>query len=193
VNDRPERLRLFVAVDVPPDVLERLDATIEPQRSAVPNARWAPIANQHITLKFLGRVDVESFPEVRSACERVAATESSAEIRLTGMGAFPNPRRARVIWAGIEDEAQILARVASGLDEALAPLGFAPEKRAFTPHLTLARLKSPADARAFLESVSFASDPWPVTELHLYRSHLSPKGARYEVLETHVLGDAAHG
>ena len=96
-----------------------------------------------------------------------------------------------MIWAGIEDEAELLARIAAGLDEALAPLGFAPEKRAFTPHLTLARLKSPGDARPFLDEVSFSSHAWPVSEFHLYRSHLSPKGARYEILDTHVLGDAA--
>ena len=190
MGDRPERLRLFVAADVPVDVLEQLDEATAPERSAVANARWAPVSNQHITLKFLGSVDATSLHEVSAACARVAAAATTGRIKVTGMGAFPNPRRARVIWAGIEDEGKLLAKIASGLDEALAPLGFAAEKRAFTPHLTLARLKSPADARPFLEDVSFASDPWLVTDIHLYRSHLSPKGARYEIVETCVLGDA---
>jgi len=190
VNEGPERLRLFVAVDVPPGVLEQLDATIAPERSTIPTARWAPVANQHITLKFLGSVDASSLPDISAACESVATARRSGEIRVTGMGAFPSPRRARVIWAGIEDEERILTDIASGLDEAFAPLGFAPEKRAFTPHLTLARLKSPADARAFLDRVSFVSSPIPVTDFHLYRSHLSPKGARYEAIDAYVLGGA---
>ena len=191
MNDRPERLRLFVAVDVPPAVLGELDKTVKARRSMISDARWAPVANQHVTLKFLGGVDAALLPEVSHACRRVAAAVSSSRIRITGMGAFPSPRRARVLWAGIEDEDQLLNEIASSLDGSLAPLGFAPEKRSFTPHLTLARLRAPGDVRAFLDAVSFDSDPWPVTDLHLYRSHLSPKGARYEVIETYVLGDAA--
>jgi 2'-5' RNA ligase len=187
VSDRPERLRLFVAVDVPKAVLEELEATIAPRRADVSAARWAPLENQHVTLKFLGNVDAELFDDVVQACRDAAAATESADVRVDGLGAFPNARRARVLWAGLQDEKETLSGLAGSLDGALAPLGFEPEKRAFTPHLTLARLRVPGDVTSITNGLTFRSDLVPVREFHLYRSRLSPKGARYEVLESFAL------
>lgn len=189
MNERPERLRLFVGVDVPPGVLEELDAAIEPQRVNVTGARWAPLENQHITLKFLGSVDTPLLREVEGACRTVASATDPAEIAVAHVGAFPSARRARVLWAGVEDETTLLAGLATRLDAALVPLGFEPEKRAFTAHLTLARLRMPADVRVLVSAVTFRSERFVVSEFHLFRSRLSPKGARYEVLNTFVLAD----
>ena len=190
MSEAPQRLRLFVAVDVPHEVLDELAAVVDPKRSTIEGARWAPLENQHITLKFLGSVETSMLAGVTEACERASRAVAPTHIRVVGMGAFPNARRARVIWAGIEDDDGVLTKLAMGLDEALAPLGFDPEKRAFTPHLTLARLKAPGDVRGFIDEVSFGSAAVPVRELHLYRSHLSPKGARYEIVRTFVLEGA---
>ena len=191
-----ERLRLFVAADLPPDLLADLDATLESLRSRpeLASARWTVPANQHVTLKFLGWVDAERLDRIAETIGAVAASHEPATITVTGLGAFPSERRARVLWAGLDDPAGLLTALASDLDPALAPLGFEPETRAFTPHLTLARFKPPASVTGVLSEVPRVAEPsFEVDHLALYRSHLHPKGARYEVLRSMSLGDSAPG
>ena len=185
-----ERLRLFVAVSVPIEVLRALDRAIEPHRAGLPGARWTPVANQHLTLKFLGSLAAERLPALTEACGGVATGVATGSAAVSGLGAFPNERRARVLWAGIDDPDGVFVRLAGGLDARFAALGFEPEKRSFTPHLTLARLKTPASVRALVEEVAFRPEPFEVASFHLFRSHLSPKGARYEILDTFPLAGA---
>jgi 2'-5' RNA ligase len=182
-----ERLRLFVAVDIPTNLLEDLNASLAPLRARpeVSSARWTTAANQHVTLKFLGWVDAEAVDPVAAAVASVASSHEPATITLAGLGAFPSERRARVLWAGLEDPARLLMSLASGLEAALVPLGFGTEKRDFRPHLTLARLKPPASLAGVLSEVrEVAPARFDVDHLVLYRSHLHPKGASYEVLGT---------
>jgi RNA 2',3'-cyclic 3'-phosphodiesterase len=183
-----ERLRLFVAVDVPGDLLAQVEGLTAGVRKRLPGARWTPPANQHVTLKFLGATAEDDLLDVKRVCAGVAGGYSSAMINLSGLGAFPNARRARILWMGINDPEGLLGRLASGLDEGLHALGFAPEERAYTPHLTLARLKSPApvgDLATALPEVD--CEPFEIDHLSLYRSHLSPRGAVYELLEKFAL------
>ena len=193
---KPERLRLFVAADLPPDLLHALHDSTKSLRSKpeVASARWTAPANQHVTLKFLGWVDAGAVDRIAAALATVVSAHEPATITVTGLGAFPSGRRARVLWAGLDDPAGLLAALASHLDRALAPLGFEPETRAFTPHLTLARFKPPASVAGVLSEVPKLPEPsFEVAHLALYRSHLHPKGARYEVLRSLTLGDSAHG
>jgi RNA 2',3'-cyclic 3'-phosphodiesterase len=182
-----ERLRLFVAADPPPDLLEALDESLAPLRSRpeLASARWTVPANQHVTLKFLGWVEAGTVEPIVTALATVASSHEAATITLTGLGAFPSERRARVLWAGLEDPAGLLAALASDLDASLGSLGFEPETRAFTPHLTLARFKPPAPVARIPSEVPGVAEPsFEVDRLHLYRSHLHPKGARYEILRS---------
>ncbi|MEA2485644.1 MAG: 2,3-cyclic 3-phosphodiesterase [Actinomycetota bacterium] len=179
-----ERLRLFVAVDVPDDHLARVEGVTAELRKRLAGARWTPPANQHITLKFLGATAEDDLPDVKHVCAGVAGAHSSAMINLSGLGAFPNARRARVVWMGINDPDDLLGRLAAALDEGLRVLGFAAEERAYTPHLTLARLKSPAPVGDLATTLPEADwEPIEVDHLSLYRSRLSPRGAVYELLE----------
>jgi 2'-5' RNA ligase len=182
-----ERLRLFVAADPPPDLLEALDESIAPLRSRpeLASARWTVPANQHVTLKFLGWVEAGTVEPIVNSLATVASSHEAATITLTGLGAFPSERRARVLWAGLEDPAGLLAALASDLDASLGSLGFEPETRAFTPHLTLARFRPPAPVAGIPSEVPGLAEPsFEVDRLHLYRSHLHPKGARYEILRS---------
>jgi RNA 2',3'-cyclic 3'-phosphodiesterase len=180
------RLRLFVGISIPEGQLRLLDRAVRPLRKQLPEARWADVANQHVTLKFLGWTDAPLLDSVRAEIEEVGRGHDTARIRLSGVGAFPNTRRARVVWAGIEDPGQLLTSLAASLDDRLARLGFEAEKRAYTPHLTLARIRHPRGVS--LDSVAIVSEWWPVLAINLYRSHLSPRGARYEMLSSHNLG-----
>lgn len=181
------RARLFIAVSVPEGPLRTVEHAVEPLRRELPDARWAAIASQHITLKFLGWTEESRVEEVRTAMASVAAQHESADVSMRDVGAFPNQRRARVVWAGIEDASRLLSSLAHALEAAVEPLGFERERRPFTPHLTLARIKNPT--RVNLEPISVVSDPWRVSTVELFRSHVSPRGARYEVLSSETLGD----
>jgi 2'-5' RNA ligase len=174
------RLRLFVAVSVPPAQLAALERAVEPLRRALPDARWSPTSNLHITLKFLGWTDATLFERVVAVMKAVAAQHRPSTVAIEGLGAFPSRRRARVVWAGIDDSAGLLPALARDLDEGLTPLGFEVEARPFTAHLTVALIKNPRAVS--LDDVSVEADEWQVDAIELFRSHLSPKGARYESL-----------
>jgi RNA 2',3'-cyclic 3'-phosphodiesterase len=188
----PQRLRLFVAVSIPSEVLDAVETVVDPIRERVSSARWAPVSNQHLTLKFLGHVDRSLVDEISVLCRTVGGEVPAGEIAIGGFGAFPNSRRARVLWAGVEDPQEVLSSLARGLDDALEPLGFEREQRAFTPHLTLARLRTPQRVGEILEELSLPPLPVSVDAFQLFRSRLSPKGARYEVLDTCLLGGGSN-
>jgi 2'-5' RNA ligase len=187
-------VRLFVAVDVPEPVKDGLLRALAPFRERIPGARWTQPSGWHVTLKFLGWVWPRLETAVRGATTEVAARAGEPfEARLTEIGVFPSPARARVVWAGIADEpGDRFAQIVTLLDESLEEY-FEPETREYSPHLTVARLAPPRRLDEFapgLIGTDIASEPFDVTELVLYRSHLSPRGARYEPLIRVGLGDA---
>lgn len=184
-----ERIRLFVAARVPDDHLTQLDELVAPLRGKLINARWTTVDNQHLTLKFLGSAPVELLDAVRQTCAMVARGHAPAQLSFTDLGAFPSEKRIRVLWVGIEDELSRLASVAADLNRAFESLGFPSEGRDLTPHLTLARFKLPVPLKSGFPSIDTSSiGGFGFDELTLFRSHLSPKGARYEVVDTFPLG-----
>jgi RNA 2',3'-cyclic 3'-phosphodiesterase len=180
-------LRLFVAADVPDPVRMGLAGAIHPLRDALPEARWVAPENWHLTLKFLGSV----YPRLRDwVGERVAEAAGVSEpfeTRLTEVGVFPSARRARVLWAGLEDPDGRFRALAADLDRLLEP-EFTPEKRPFTPHLTVARFREQVSLEEGLLSVDVKSAPFRVEALTLYRSYLQRPAARYEPLARFPLG-----
>ena len=187
---RPEAkaLRLFVAFDVPADVRAGLAEAVEPLRGAL-GGRWTRPENWHVTVKFLGATWPRLLDWVIEACGTVAPAHSPFSSALDGgIGAFPNTRRARVLWAGLADPEGRADALARALDEALSR-EFAPGKRAFRPHLTVARFQPPAVVEEALGGVEVTSRPFDVDRLVLYRSHLGRPGPRYEPLREFPLGD----
>ena len=181
-----DKLRLFTAVRVPRDQLQWLDSEVGGLKG-LPGARWAPLDNQHVTLNFLGWVPAGSLARVVSSVDGVAARHSPAEASLGGLGAFPSPRRARVLWAGIDDPAALLPSLSLGLGLALQAVGYEPEEREYTAHLTLARFKTPRPLEA-LPELPAPPGGFTVDRVTLYRSRLSPSGARYEIVHEAYLG-----
>ncbi|HZA27177.1 MAG TPA: RNA 2',3'-cyclic phosphodiesterase [Actinomycetota bacterium] len=187
-----ESLRLFVAVDMPEEVARALEDSVRPWRERLESGRWVPRENWHVTLKFLGRTWPRLLPLVEAACREVAGGVAPFEVALSGLGVFPGPGRARVLWAGLDDPDGRLMGLAAGLDGSLVR-DFPPEKRAFTPHLTVARFNPPIPMRDHAEelaAMAIEASPFVVDRLVLYRSHLSPRGARYEGLEDFPFGGA---
>ncbi|MEA2432589.1 MAG: 2,3-cyclic 3-phosphodiesterase [Actinomycetota bacterium] len=184
----PKRQRLFVAVGVPAAHLAAIEDATADLQETLPTARWTSTANRHVTLKFLGPTDPELIPEVEAAIRANAGAEPSSELTLGELGVFPSRARARVLWVGLLDPAGTLTRLAARLDEALVPLGFPVEDRAFTAHLTLARFKTPIRIEATPQVDLAATGPFDLDRIGLWRSHLTPKGAGYERLGEFPLG-----
>ena len=183
----PKPVRLFVAVDAPEAVAAELLDRVRPMRDAVRGARWTRPDGWHVTLKFLGWTHPEVLGGLEAALGSVAPAIEPFVTRLTRLGAFPAPSRARVLWAGLDDPGGRFARTVGRLDEALA--GWVErERRAFEPHLTLARIDPPGALGRDVLGLDVASEPFAVDRLVLYRSHLSPKGATYEAVSVMPLG-----
>ncbi len=186
---RPEAkpLRLFAAVEIPEDIRGPLAEAVLPVRERFPKARWVPIQNQHVTVKFLGSTYPRLVEWVTGSISTVAGRHAPFPTRVEGLGTFPSGRKARVLWAGLDDGDGRLERLAAALDEALAR-EFAPEKRAFTPHLTVARFDPPAPLDPL--EVAFESEPFEIERIVLFRSHLRRPAPVYEPLEIFPLGSA---
>ena len=175
-------LRLFVAIDLPASIRETLSAV----HADIPGASWSKTANLHLTLKFLGDgIDDGRVPGIVEALGTVEG--APFELALSGVGRFPPGDRqpARVLWAGLAAP-PALAELAADIEQALVPLGFPAERRAFSPHLTLARLKPEMPAAAvyrFLDrQAELASEPFTVDGFALYSSVLASQGATYSRL-----------
>ena len=186
---RPEAkpLRLFVAVDIPEAAKRRVAEVVSAFKERIPAARWTRPEGWHVTLKFLGSTWPRLFEEVRHAVAQSAASGAPFQTSLTGVGVFPSPGRARVVWVGLADPEGRFAPMVKALDRQLAE-HFVPEKRAFTPHLTLARFNEQGALPEGVVETDVSSEPFTVEELVLYRSYLQRPAARYEAMERFPLG-----
>jgi 2'-5' RNA ligase len=181
-------LRLFVALEIPQDVRELVDGAIAPIRDLHPRGRWVPTQNQHVTLKFLGPTWPRLLGWVSEAVEGVARASRPFSSRVEGFGAFPSWRRARVLWAALNDADGRMSALAEELGRALAE-EFAPERRAFTPHLTVARFDPPVELDPeWARGRAPASAAFPVDRIVLFRSHLRRPAPVYEVVGEFPLG-----
>jgi 2'-5' RNA ligase len=176
-------LRLFVAADVPEPVREAVRGAVEPLRERFPKARWVPTPNQHVTLKFLGPTWPRLLEWVTEVLGQVAARHAPFETHVGAFSAFPTERRARVLWAALDDPAERFGAIAGDLEDALAK-EFPREKRAFTPHLTVARFEPPVNVGELLADAGVGSDRFAVDRIVLYQSTLKRPAPVYEELIT---------
>jgi 2'-5' RNA ligase len=198
----PSTLRTFVAVNFSPELRRALaEAGAGLSRSTPQRAmQWVKADNIHLTLKFLGDVPTDRIPEIAEALTASVGVVEPFQFTATGLGCFPNIRKPRVVWAGVEEEgARKLIALAAAVEAALNPLGFPKEARPFSPHLTLGRVRRetpPPDAARVGQAV--AAQPmarWgtqAVSAIHLMKSDLQPGGSIYTTLHTANLGHSHH-
>jgi 2'-5' RNA ligase len=181
-------MRLFAGLELPGDVKDELAGLIERLRPSAPDAKWVPRDNLHLTLSFLGEVSEDRLAPISGALREAASSVAGPiATRLDGSGAFPTHRRARVVWVGLDDPAGRIARAAAAVAGALEPLGFPKEKRAWTAHLTIARLRTPADVTEVLRT-QVPERRFEVAGVTLFRSRLARPSPTYEALERFDLG-----
>lgn len=190
-------MRAFIAVELPAALHKELRA-LQDRLAAVLDAagtaravRWTPPSSIHLTLRFLGETNGAQADLLARGLERIAAGQRPFDLRLAGMGCFPNFRRPNVVWAGVAGEVDRLLRVQTPVEELARQAGFAPETRPFSPHLTLGRTRRDAlpaqlaQAGAALQAAASlpALQQWaaalPVREIVLMESELLPSGAVY--------------
>jgi 2'-5' RNA ligase len=173
-------VRLFAAVNLPPDLRQAIHAAAAPLRDANLPVKWVEPEGVHLTLKFLGDVTPDRLPDLAAAVDRACAGVRAFSVLLEGFGAFPAADRARVVWLGCE-AAPPLELLQHAVEREYAALGFPVEGRPFRPHLTLGRARPRGGVRGLetpLEATAFAAS-WSVTAVDLMESTLSRAGARY--------------
>lgn len=185
-------IRLFIALPLPHDVETRLGQLISHLQTHETNraVKWVPARNIHLTLKFLGDTDEKSVDNISGAIDAVAASFAPVEAVIDQLGAFPNLRRPRVIWAGCSNGLKIVSEIAKQIDLALSKFSYEKEKRPFKSHLTLGRVrqgKSSDDLFAYLTTFNPGTIPIHLDRITLFKSTLTPQGAIYERLHEAML------
>lgn len=155
-------------------------------RSAVSSVRWVKPEQMHLTLAFLGEVTQDFIESAKERLGSAAAEHESFSCRLKGLGAFPSPARARVVWIGIEEGKEQLKRLQASVSRELVKIGYVSEKRSYSPHLTLGRLKMPADVQGICRT-GFESERFIIDRVVLFQSILRPEGPEYVKLGAWVL------
>lgn len=180
-------IRAFLAIEVPEEYRRGLAAVQEALKKSGADVKWVTPGNIHLTLKFFGDVTPAQIEAIAAAAGQVAAATPCLELRADGMGTFPGPKNPRVIWLGLTGQTDALANLVQELEQAFAALGFPPENRPFTPHLTLGRVRSSRGREALCGLIqSLALPPFQVftvTQMVLFQSTLRPSGALYTPLQ----------
>ena len=183
-----ERWRCFVAVPIGESLRSGLAEAVEGWKGGE-DLRCTDPANWHLTLAFLGPTDPARVPSIEAAMDDVASAHGPMHLPTGGLGAFPSPGRARVLWYGVEDSAGELGALARDLRSELGIEVAGP----FRPHLTLARARrQPVNLAPWLADASAPGGEVVVDRLQLMRSHLGRGPARYEVVGSAPMGAAAH-
>ena len=175
--------RLFVAIDLPDWIKTELEMLCA---FGVKGVKWVTREQMHLSLSFIGEVGEEAAMDISDTLIKVRA--KSFEMSLNSVGTFPSEKTPRVIWAGIDKNNELMAlqkKVASQLNQ----IGIKLERRKYSPHITLARVKSKTPGRIgefLVQNSLYKSKPFDVTSFHLYLSTLTPKGAVYTKEKTYL-------
>ena len=187
------RTRTFLAVDTG-DAIRKHAVALQKQlgRTIPDGVNWTDPGGMHVTLLFLGEVDDREVVQVCRAVKDVATREPAFSLAVSGVGAFPNPRRPKVVWGGVTEGADALQRLHAALEERMLDLGcYRKEDRAYTPHLTLGRITDDAAGFALVAELPKLAD-WDggrvsVNEVRVYTSELRRTGPEYAVIARSAL------
>lgn len=185
-----EKIRVFIAIELPKEMLEAL-ASVQDEikrglKVSMRGISWVKPGNTHLTIKFLGDIDQEDVDDIAEALKKAADGVPPFEVTPGDVGGFPSLKNPRVLWVGLDDSDE-LTGLHENIETELSVLGFEREDRPFRAHLTLCRIKPPADGKAvgrIAEEIKpVTGNSFCVDSFSLIRSQLSPRGARYTVLK----------
>lgn len=175
-------LRCFIAIEIPETIKKSIADIIDSLKKSGSDVKWVSDENIHITLQFLGETEESLIPDIKGALYKILATYSPFYIKIAGVGCFPSGRRPRVIWVGTE-ESQYLINIYKDISSEMVKFGYQIEKRGFSPHVTIGRVKSNRNTGELLRRLDeFTVTDFPgfeVQNVTLMKSELKPSGAKY--------------
>ncbi len=179
-------IRTFIAITVPPSIqgtVEKIQERFKEIRSPI---RWVKPSHLHLTLKFLGNVDEEQIEDIKECLANAGQEINTFLLKSTEIGIFPNINYPRVVWLGFSDPTRLLHKLEENIENQLQKIGFQPEDRKFTPHLTIGRIKSLKGKTDIIRMIhnekNISYDNIHVTGIKLIKSNLKPSGPEYSVL-----------
>jgi len=184
-----KRVRTFIAVETGRAIRDKLMALQEELQEAAPDVKWVEPGNLHVTLLFLGEIDLREIPKVCQVVKQACEKHQGFSLRVEKLGAFPTPRRPRILWAGIGEGAGELIAVHDALETALMELGaYRREARAYTPHITIGRTRGETEEESLAPLLTSKAD-WiagecEVRDIRVMSSELMSSGPIYTVLST---------
>ncbi|MBL8050870.1 MAG: RNA 2',3'-cyclic phosphodiesterase [Anaerolineales bacterium] len=184
------QIRAFIAIDLPQSIQDSIEKQTARLQQTLGNQiiRWTPIQNMHLTLKFLGNIPIQHVDFLKQMLTQIADSHSAFDLQIGGLGSFPSGKLPRVLWLGIQPAAKLIS-IQRDVDTGASRLGYEKEARAFSPHLTLGRVRQniqPSDLqkiRSAFDTFQLGKIPSArVDSVHLYQSELNSKGSIYTKL-----------
>jgi len=179
-------IRTFVAIELPKTLQRRIGELQDHLKQYPARVTWVKPENIHLTLKFLGNVPEGQLQALVGALEKAVKDIPSFKLSVSGTGAFPDERRPRVLWIAAHEETGVLQRLYGKIEEEFQRLGFERERRPYTPHLTIGRVKGDGAIGKVvteMKSRGFETETFVVREVVLMKSDLKPTGAEYTPLK----------
>ena len=190
------KVRSFIAIPVSDAGIQALNSAVKNLETEIGrHVRWVRPEGIHLTLKFMGDIQSEAAEQVLEALPSVAAEFMPFELAIKGLGAFPNLRRPRVLWAGVNGNLEVLSSLQQAVEDSVERLGLPKEQRHFSPHLTLGRVRrdvGDGQRRTIGEAVSSVVKPavvrWTAGEVNLMRTEFDPEGSKHYLVGSASLG-----
>ncbi|MBN1635130.1 MAG: RNA 2',3'-cyclic phosphodiesterase [Deltaproteobacteria bacterium] len=177
-------IRAFIAIPLPEEINDSIQGMVSGLREKNHAVRWVRPEGMHLTLKFLGNIDESLVEPLSLGLDDVVAKYACLELKLSGLGVFPHVRRPRIVWIGLTGDIEKLAHLAGSIDDLGFQFGIERERREFSSHITLGRLKVPTMVDL---GIDFTQETFTATQVLLFQSKLSSQGARYSVLHRSVM------
>lgn len=186
-----ELIRCFIAIKLPLNIRHQIQTYIREISPLTSGVKWVKTENLHLTLKFLGDIESGMVDKINNKLGSANQTGNPFDLRITQSGCFPGRQRPRVFWLGLDKFGlPEIIRLQRWIEDSLNEIGIDRDKRRFSPHLTIGRIKETEDyARlySFLDKNPFDGDRFKVDEIYLIRSILKPAGAEYKDLGIYSL------
>ena len=180
-------IRTFIAIPLDPHIRQTIAQAQNHLKELDCNIKWVNPENIHLTLKFLGEVKLKKIDAVKQSLEDLLGSVKPLPIELTQLGAFPNVKRPRIIWVGLNDDTKAISQLVSALEETLEKIGFKKEGRPFSPHITIGRIQSLKNLNLLSPEISGYSLPpdlrQTISHITLYKSTLTSDGPIYDALK----------
>jgi 2'-5' RNA ligase len=185
------KIRTFIAIEIPKGIQEKIGELQNNLKAVGGRISWTKPGNIHLTLKFLGDTDEAIIDEIASELRLIAKNIAGFKIGVKGTGAFPNFKRPRVIWIGANSESDRLQELAAKIEDVMENFGFEKERRRFSAHLTLGRVKEATGIEPVMDKLKsyegFEAGSFDVAAFYLIKSELHPAGSIYTPLKKIVL------